>query len=93
MNVGYLSADCVIDNLVKLGLVQKRPDWKREIWRPSIKRIYSASFWKVQQTTSTVTFLVTVEDGIHKILASEVRFQEGVFFRKFDDVITSCKIA
>jgi len=89
VNGGYLDADCVIRNLVKLGFIHANPQWKhntRELY-------YTALFQIVNTRASIVSFEITVVDGIHRVPESTVRAHEKTFNKNFSNVFTECKIA
>ena len=78
MSSGFLDADCVIENLVNLGFIFSNPLWKRR----TRELYYTASFERICQNNSRVSYEVIVVDGVHQIPESTVRLHENKYSKK-----------
>lgn len=78
--MSVLLADCVIENLERIGFIAPNPRWKhntRELY-------YTASFeMKINPNNACISYSITVENGRHVINESSVRLHERKFSEKY----------
>jgi len=87
MNDGYLSAECAFTYLFDAGFIYYTN------WRHNTKELYYTVYFTLKGTrTSTVSFEVTVSDGIHKIPKSNIRILEKRFAMDFNNLFTDYAI-
>jgi hypothetical protein len=87
MNDSFLLADCVFDFLTNSNFIYPSK-WKRD----TTELYYTVSFHKKETRCSTISFQVTVSDGVHKVTKSIIRCLEKRFSTSFATVFTDCVI-
>jgi hypothetical protein len=87
MNDGFLLAECAFSFLCVTGFIHYA-EWKHE----TRELYYTVSFILNRQRVSTVSFEVTVSNGIHKISKSIIRLLEKRYNENFDVIFTRCAI-
>jgi len=84
-----LIAECVINNLVRLGFIHNNQEWQHHNTR---ELYYPVSFYRNVAHPSTVSFIVTVKDGIHRISKISLQLLERRFSENFDTVFVECVV-
>jgi len=87
MNDGFLLEDCVIDNLMELGIIYK------DAWENRIEdSYYHVTYYTTRQYTSLITIEITIINGIRLISKSYVRFLEKKFKKDLSIIFEKCYI-
>ncbi|MDR2509342.1 MAG: hypothetical protein LBC77_01715 [Spirochaetaceae bacterium] len=88
MNDGFLLAECVINYLVNTGFIYNTQNWKHK----TKELYYPVSFLIADKRASVVVFEITVENGVHRIPKSRIRFIENRFSINLSEMFISCHL-
>ena len=87
MNDGFLLEDCVIDNLMEIGIIHA------DSWEHHIKEsYYHATYYTTGEYPSLISVEITIINGIRLISKSYVRFLEKKFKKDLSVIFEKCNI-
>ena len=87
MNDGFLLEDCVIDNLMEIGIIYKNS------WEHHIKEsYYHATYYTTGEHPSLISVEINIINGIRVIPKSNIRILEKKFKKDLSIIFEKCNI-
>jgi len=84
VNDGYLDAESVITYLVNRNFIKENRRWKQEGLRVTK---YTASFSRVSLSPNSISYEITVVEGVHYILKSTLIMHRDMFSWNIDNIL------